>query len=131
MGRRPIAVGLAALLLAIIAAGAIIAIRGLGWTPGPQLTVQITPAVSARSADDRGTDAWATITNSNAIPVDVTVRVQGFDISRRPFIEKRMGPFRHLPPGGSRDIQVHLDTTPLESVTVEPFAAAPTAAETE
>jgi hypothetical protein len=61
----------------------------------------------------------------NPTPVDVTIRVRGFDITDRPVIEKTVGPFRNLPAGGTRSIQAYLDTTPLKSVTFEAVAVNP------
>jgi hypothetical protein len=118
LGLRLIAVGLAAAFLAVISAWTLILMRGPVWTAAPRVTVQITPAISLRAPDNRGTDALATINNPNPMPVDVTVRVRGFDITDRPCIEKTIGPF-HLPAGGIRDIQAYLDATPLKSATFE------------
>jgi hypothetical protein len=125
LGRRQTSVRLAGALIAVIAACALIHLHGLAWTATPPLSVQITPAISLRSPDDRGTDAWATIVNPNPMPVDVTIRVRGFDITDRPHIEKTIGPFPRLPPGGSRSIQAYLDATPLKSVTFEAVTVNP------
>jgi hypothetical protein len=89
------------------------------------VSVKITPAISQLSRDERGTDAWTTIDNPNPMPVDVTIRVRGFDITDRPVIEKTIGPFHHVPAGGTRPIQAYLDTTPLKSVTFEAIAVHP------
>jgi Rubredoxin metal binding domain len=119
MGRRRIAIGFAAVFLAIITAWILIQIRGRVWPAAPRLSVQITPAVSGLSADERGTDASAIVDNPNPMPVDVTIRVRGFDITDRPVIEKTIRPIRNLPAGGMRTIQAYLDATPLKSVTFE------------
>jgi hypothetical protein len=125
LGRRLIAVGLAGAFMAVISVWTLIQIRGLGWTAAPRLSVQITPAISGLSLDERGTDASVIIDNPNPMPVDVTIRVRGFDITDRPVIEKTIGPFHHLPAGGTRSIQAYLDTTPLKSVTFEAIAVNP------
>ena len=125
LGRRQTSVSLAGALIAVAAAWALIHLRGLTWTATPPLSVQITPAISLRSPDDRGTDARATIVNPNPMPVGVTIRVRGFDITDRPGIEKTIGPFPNLPPGGSRSIHAYLDATPLKSVTFEAVAVNP------
>jgi len=121
LGRRLMIVGLPGAFLAVIAVWIFIWMRN----SAPRLTVQITPAIVLRSPDERGTDASAMIENPNPVPVDVTIRVRGFDISDRPVIEKTIGPFYHLPAGGSRPIQAYLDTTPLKSVTFEAIAVKP------
>jgi hypothetical protein len=124
LGRRQIVVGLAAASLAVISAWTLILMRGPVWTAAPRVTVQITPAISLRSPDERGTDASATINNPNPMPVDVTIRVRGLDITDRPVIEKTIGPL-HFPAGGIRDIQAYLDATPLKSVAFEAIAVNP------
>lgn len=124
LGRRRIAAGLVAALLAVASAWTLILMRGPAWTAATRVTVRISPAISLRSPDERGTDALATINNPNLMPVDVTIRVRGYDITDRPVIEKTIDPF-HLPAGGTRDIQAYLDATPLQSVTFEPIAVNP------
>jgi hypothetical protein len=89
------------------------------------VSVQITPGGSRLSPDERGTDASATIDNPNPIPVDVTIRVRGFDLTDHPVIAKTVGPLPHVPAGGFRPIQVHLEATPLKSVTFETIAVDP------
>ncbi len=125
VGTVRIAVGLAGAFMVVIFAWTVIQIQGLGWTAAPRVSVQITPAISRLSLDERGTDAWATIDNPNPIPVDVTIRVRGFDITDNFVIEKTVGPYHNLPAGGSRPIQVYLDATPLKSVTFESVAVDP------
>jgi hypothetical protein len=111
--------------LAAISACTFVLTRRLGPTAAPGLRVQITPAVSMLSLDQRGTDALATIDNPNPVPVDVIVRVRGFDMTDRAVIKTTIGPFRNVPAGGSRPIQAYLDATPLKSVTFEPIAVNP------
>jgi hypothetical protein len=125
LGRRRIAVGLAAAFLAVISAWTLILMRGPGRAAAPRVTVQITSAFSVLSADEKGTDALATIDNPNPMPVDVTVRVRGFDITDRRVIEKTIGPFRNVPAGGNRPIETYLDATPLASVTFEAIVVTP------
>ena len=67
----------------------------------------------------------ATIDNPNPMPVDVTIRARGFGVTGRHCIERTVGPFRGVPAGGTRDIQVYLDATPLKSVTFEAIAVNP------
>jgi hypothetical protein len=104
---------------------ALIQIRGFGWTAVPRMGVKITPGISARSSDDRGTDAWSSIENPNPVPVDVTIRVRGFDIADRAVVEKTIGPLRNLRPGAVRPIETYLDATPLKSVTFDAVAVDP------
>lgn len=125
LGRRLIAVGLAGAFLAVISVWIFTQVRGPAWAAAPRVAVQITPGISVRSPDESGTDAWATTDNPNPMPVDVTIRVQGFDITDRPVIEKTIGPFRNVPAGGNRDVQAYLGATPLKSVTFEATAVNP------
>ena len=101
---------------------ALIQIRGFRWSGGPGLSVKITSGISARSNDDRGTDAWSSIENPNLVAVDVTIRVRGFDIADRAVVEKTIGPLRNLRPGAVRPIETYLDATPLKSVTFDAVA---------
>src|SRR5262245_60272947 len=84
LGRRLVTVGLAGAFVAAIFAWTLIRIRAPGATAAPRVSVQITPGIAIRSPDNRGTDALATVANLNPVPVDVTVRVRGFDITDRP-----------------------------------------------
>jgi hypothetical protein len=120
-----VAVGVALASLAVATASTLIGIRVIGWNAAPGVTVQITPGFSCLSRDERGTDAFATVKNPNRMPVDVTLRVRGLDITERPVIEKTVGPFRNIPAGGARDVQVYLDATPLTSVKFETVAVRP------
>jgi hypothetical protein len=79
----------------------------------------VTSSVFFLSADERGTDAYATIDNPNRVPVNITVQVRGYDIADHVVIEETIGPVRRIAPGGSSPIQAHLAATPLHSVTFE------------
>jgi hypothetical protein len=125
LGLRSVAVCLGVVLVVVIFSCTFIMMRGAGWTAAPRVTVQVSPPISLRSPDQRGTDALATINNPNSVPVDVTIRVRGFDITDRPVIEKTIGPFHNVPAGGNRPIQTYLDATPLRSVTFEAIAVDP------
>jgi hypothetical protein len=116
---------LVGVFMAVACACALIQIRGFGWSAGPGMSVKITPGISARSNDDRGTDAWSSIENPNRVPVDVTIRVRGFDIADRAVVEKTIGPIRNLRPGAVRPIETYLDATPLKSVTFDAVAVDP------
>jgi hypothetical protein len=111
--------------ITVACAGAFFKIRGFGWSAAPGLSVKITPGISARSNDDRGTDAWSSIENPNSVAVDVTIRVRGFDIADRAVVEKTIGPIRNLRPGAVRPIDTYLDATPLKSVTFDAVAIDP------
>lgn len=113
------AVRLAAALAATIAVSALVWALRPGRGASPAMGVRVTSGGSFLSADERGTDVSATIDNPNPVPVNVTVRVRGYDITDRVVVEEIIGPFRHVPPGGPYPIRAHLETTPLKDVTLE------------
>jgi hypothetical protein len=121
-----VAVRFAGSLAAMIAVLALIWVMRPGPGPSSVMGVQVTADGFLVSVDARGTDVWATIDNQNPVPVDVAVRVRGYDIGDHIVVEKMIGPFRRVPPGGSYAIQTHLTTTPLKSVTLEAFDVHPT-----
>jgi hypothetical protein len=125
LGHRLIAIGLAGALMAVGCAWALIQMRGPGQPAAPRLSVQITPGVPHLAPNASGTDTSATIDNPNPMPVDVTIRVRGFDITDRSVIEDTIGPFRNVPAGGFLPIQAYLDATPLKAVTFEAIAVKP------
>jgi hypothetical protein len=126
-GRRPIVIGIALVsLAAVLGIGAFAWTRYFGRNPAPRPIIVVTPGVSRLSPDARGTDVAATLDNPNPMPVDVTIRVRGLDITNRVVVEKTLGPYRGLRPGTRRDIGTHLSATPLETVTFEPIDVAPT-----
>ena len=111
---------IAIVLLAVTCAAALAA---WGLTPARKpasgLSAQVIPGNFGYSADRRGTDAAATIENSNPVAVDVTVRVRGFDITNRAVAEQTLRPYRNIPPGGTRPIRAYFDMTPLRNVVFE------------
>ncbi len=94
----------------------------LSRKPDPRSIVLVTSGASWLSADERGTDASAIIDNPGSAFVNVTVKVRGLDLANRVVIEKTLGPYRNVPPGGHRPIETYLDATPLESVAFDVVA---------
>jgi hypothetical protein len=114
-------------LAAIVAVFVVIgAVRMVRRSP-PAMRVQVTSGGSILSRDATGTDVMALIDNPNPVPVDVVVRVRGYDISDRVVVEQRIGPFRRVPPGGPYPVEGHLATTPLKSVSFDAVDVRPTA----
>lgn len=119
--KHPLVVGLAAILATLALVGIAIQVHSFWYAPRAELRVEIAPTTPRLSPDARGTDASTTLENLNKVTVVVTVLVRGLDISGKAVVEETLGPFR-LRPGAVRDISVHFDTTPLESVDFEATA---------
>ena len=71
------------------------------------------------ASDARRTDVTGYIDNDSDFPVNVIVRVRGFDHGDNLVSDIEVGPYRDLLPGTSQRIGAVLGLTPVKSVTMD------------
>ena len=107
------------LLLLVLAVAAIAAglAGGIAWRSAPDPLaedVSIIPNGHRLSADERGTDLSGTIQNDGRVALNVWVRLRGRDAVDGVVLDRVIGPFRNIGPGGSRKFSYYVDATPFK-----------------
>lgn len=121
LGRRWMILGGLGTILVVIGVAVLVVDRFRDHsTLGPLAdNVHIGSSTHKVSADGRGTDVSGTFTNKNLVPVDVTVRIEGLDITDTVVVSHVLGPFKNIPSGRTHGFTHRFETTPLKTVRFE------------
>lgn len=76
--------------------------------------IQATNGGHRYAAYGRGTDAMVAVTNTNAVPVDVTVLAEGLDMADNVGTSETLRPLKRLNPGETRQVRFHVSTMPIQ-----------------